>query len=244
MLPSAFAALPPQGAMVAPSVPDYRLESAAFVHALIALSAKVATIDGAPTKAEYAAFQALFVDGKLADAAQMRSLFVQRAGDTSSPLQYARQVAAMTVGQEALHRDLLARLMQVALADGALNAAELELLRAVSDVLAIDKDTFRTIIGQGMVPVNGSPYEVLGVSPRVTDEELREQYMARVQKLHPDRYQAAGASAETIAMLSEQLAAVNAAYHNVSKARAKKAPRSSTGGSSAWWRRNTKGASS
>lgn len=221
----------------AKSAPNYRLESGAFTHALVALSAKLVTIDGAPTKEEYAAFYALFLENTKEDAAQMRSLFIQRAADTSSALQYARQLAGMTQGQTDLHRDLMGRLLQVALADGMLNAAELELLRAVSDVFGIEKDAFRSIIGRTVVPAASSPYEVLGISPRASDDELRTHYMSRVQKLHPDRYQAAGASAETIAMLSDQLAAVNAAYQSVQKLRAKKAA------SPSWWsRKNTKGA--
>lgn len=240
---SHFLAMPQMpAARVAATVPDYRLESAAFTHALVALCSKLATIDGAPNKAEYAAFHALFVAGKDDQAVPLRSLFVSRAQDTSSALQYARQIAAMTPGQGDLHQDLLARLLQVALADEALNAAELELLRAVSDAFGISKDDFRAIIGQTMVAASSSPYEVLGISAKATDEALRVQYMARVQKLHPDRYQAAGASAETIAMLSDQLAAVNAAYQSVQKARAKKSSRPTA---TSWWgRKNTKGASS
>ena len=110
----------------------------------------------------------------------------------------------------------------------------------MSDALHISKESFRAIIGQTVTPVSSSPYEVLGISARVSDDALRVHYMARVQKLHPDRYQAAGASSETIAMLSDQLAAVNAAYQQVQKQRAKKSQRPTTSG---WWaRRNTKGA--
>ncbi len=218
-----------------------RIESASFTHALVALAAKLASVDGVPNKAEYAAFHALFVAQGEGDAAQLRSLFVKRVTDTSPALQYARQIAAATVGDVALHRDLLQRLIQVAAADAALNAAELELLRAVADIFAISRETFRSLIAKTLVPVGASPYDILGLSPQVSDQELRDQYMARVQMLHPDRYHAAGASAETIAMLTDQLASVNAAYRAVQVLRAKKSSRST--GSSAWWsRRNAKGA--
>ena len=219
------------------SADQSRLESAAFSHALIALAAKLAVVDGSPNKAEYAAFDALFVDERT-QPAQARSLFMKRVTDTSSALQYARQIAGMTAGKTELHLDLMQRLLQVATADAALNAAELELLRAVATIFALDRETFRGLVAQTMVPQGASPYAVLGISSRATDLELREHYMARVQRLHPDRYQAAGASAETIAMLSDQLAAVNAAYQTVQKLRAKK----SAGDSSWWGRLNTKGA--
>ena len=67
-----------------------------------------------------------------------------------------------------------------------------------------------------------SPYAVLGVSEQVSDAQLRQAYLARVQALHPDQYQAAGATTQTIALLSQQLAAVNAAYTGIVASRAKK----------------------
>ncbi len=217
-----------------------RVASAAFAHALIALGAKLATIDGAANPAEYNAFHALFVARSGMDSAHARSLFVARAADSSSALQYARQIAAMTADDTALHKDLLHRLVQVALADAPLNAAELELLRAVADVLGIAREDFRALMAQGFAAPTASPYDVLGISPRATDQELREQYRARVQTLHPDRYQAAGASAETMAMLSDQLAAVTAAYRAVQQSRAGKTSRSAA----SWWGlQNIKGAS-
>lgn len=224
----------------ATSAQQYRLESVAFTHALIALGAKLCTIDGSATTAEYAAFHALFVAKAPIDTNQARSLFVARATDDSSALQYARQIAGMTPGQSKLHADLVSRLLQVALADAPLNAAELELLRAVADIFETPKEQFRSLMAQSFTAPSNSPYQVLGISPRATDKELREHYMARVQKLHPDRYQAAGASDDTIAMLSDQLASVNAAYKAVQDARAKKSARTA----SSWFGlRNTKGAS-
>lgn len=229
----------PAPAVDAKMAQHYRLESVAFQHALIALAAKLSTIDGSANKAEYAACYALFIAESQMDATQARSLFVARAMDTGSAVQYARQIAGMTVGQPALHADLLQRLLQVAAADAMPNAAELELLRAVADAFGISKETFRDLMSQGFTAASASPYEVLGISAKATDKELREHYMARVQKLHPDRYHAAGASAETIAMLSDQLAATNAAYNAVQQSRAKK---SSLTGVSSWLRKNTKGA--
>jgi DnaJ like chaperone protein len=231
----------PKVAQVAQPVAQQVHASAVFSHAVVALVAKLVAVDGTPNKAEYSAFQALFGEGDAVRDAHARSLFVKRVADTSPALQYARQIASVTEGNPAIQHDLMQRLLRVATADAALNAAELELLRAVARILGIDRQLFRDLVAQTMVPVSASPYEVLGVSPRVSDQDLREHYMGRVQKLHPDRYQAAGASAETIAMLSDQLASVNAAYRAIQELRAKKASRSSAAGG--WWSRiNAKGA--
>ncbi|MFZ4541915.1 MAG: TerB family tellurite resistance protein [Rickettsiales bacterium] len=236
---SDFLAMPQTKARVRnDAAASYRLEAVAFTHAVIALGAKLSTIDGAASKEEYAAVHALFVANGTMEEAQARSFFVQRTTDTSSALQYARQIAGMTAGQADLHADLMHRLIQVATSDAAINAAEFELLRAIADVFGMDKETFRSMVSRSVTSVSASPYEVLGVSARATDKEVREHYMARVQTLHPDRYQAAGASKDTIAMLSDQLAALNAAYQSVQQARAKKSSHSA-----GWFgRKNTKGA--
>ncbi|MFM9890846.1 MAG: DnaJ family molecular chaperone [Rickettsiales bacterium] len=217
-----FGPVPEKPVRVTRAAVNGRLESAAFTHALVALAAKLAAVDGTPNKAEYAAFYALFVEGEGAEAALRRSTFIRMVNDHSSALQYARQIATMTVGQTDLHRDLLDRLVKIATADAALNAAEIELLRAISDCFAIGRDDLRGRLNQTMTQAGASPYTVLGISPKATDAQLREHYLARVQKLHPDRYHAAGATADTIAMLSDQLAAVNAAYRAVQQLRAKK----------------------
>lgn len=60
-----------------------------------------------------------------------------------------------------------------------------------------------------------SPYAVLGVSPKADHETVRSAYMAKVQALHPDRFRTIGATEETLAMLSDHLAAVNAAYRAI-----------------------------
>lgn len=195
-------------------------ESASFSHALAALAAKLAVVDGAVSKAEYHAFEALFIDART-DGTRMRSQFVKHLEDRSTALQFARQVTTMTGGDLAIRRALLQRLISVATADAALNAAEMELLRVIADAFGIEREDFRLLIAAHRVPTT-SPYDVLGVSSHISDEDLRTRYMAQVQKLHPDRYLAAGASADTVAMLSDQLATLNAAYKQVRALRAKK----------------------
>lgn len=213
-----FATLPQVVSQPVEAGRETQVEAATFNHAVIALAAKLAAVDGTPNTAEYGAFHALFVANSSMDSAQARSLFVQRAGDSSSAQQYARALAVMTSGDHALHGDLLKRLLQVATADGMVNAAELDLLRMVAESLGLPEAKIRAAITRSLSSA-ASPYEVLGVSAKVTDKELRAHYMARVSQLHPDK--AAGASKETIAMLSDQLAALNAAYQAIQVLRTK-----------------------
>lgn len=204
------------------TVPAQSVESLAFTHALVALAAHLSAVDGTPQKSEYLAFQSLFVAEGEADEAKLRSLFVKHVGAQTPSLQYARQITAITTGQLGLRQEIFARFVRIATADGMLNAAEIEWLRAVGAAFEMDAEQVRQQIEQCFTRAESSPYAVLGVAANADDAALRAAYMARVQALHPDRFQAAGASAETIAILSQQLASVNAAYDAASKARAKK----------------------
>lgn len=199
----------------------------------VALAAKLAAIDGVPNKAEYAAFHALFVSARPGDSARLRSYFVQQVNDRGAPLQYARQLMqdpTYTPGQRSA---LFDRLLRIATADAPMNAAEMEYLRGVADVFGLTREAFRAAVSRMVSPQQQSPYEMLGVAPDASDEALRAAYMARVSRLHPDRYQAAGVSAETLALLSDQLAALNAAYETVQRERA----RSISQGVGALWQR-------
>jgi DnaJ like chaperone protein len=198
------------------------IESASFTHALVALAAMLSAVDGTPNNAEYLAFQSLFVADGAADETKLRSMFVKLVRERASSLQYARQIAAMTKTQSTLRREIFVRLVRIGTADGMLNAAEIEWLRAVGKAMGMMAEDTRSMIEQCFTYSARSPYVLLGVSPQVDDEQLRAAYMAKVHALHPDRYQAAGASEETISMLSNQLASVNAAYHDALAEREKK----------------------
>ncbi len=198
-----------------------RSDDAAFTHALVALAAKLAVVDGVPNAQEFSAFTTLFLGEAAGDTNKLKTLFMKHVSDDSSALQYARQIMDTTYGLPELHTELLERLFVLATSDATLNAAECEWLRAVAAVFHIEGEAFRAILTKQVTPT-GSPYEVLGISASVSDDALRAHYMVQVQKLHPDRYQAAGATAATIAMLSDQLAAVNAAYETVCQQRAKR----------------------
>lgn len=198
------------------------LQDVEFTHALVALAAKLVAADGKPSTAEYTAFRSLFPLAQGGDA-KLRSMFVKSMNDRAPALQYARRIVALYPGASALYREVLDRLLKVATADAALNAAEHELLRAVAQLFDVPTEEFRQRVAGHIRPTHGNAYSILGASKRMSDAELRNRYMAQVRLLHPDRYQAAGASEDTIAMLSDKLAAVNAAYESIMRARELKA---------------------
>ena len=59
------------------------------------------------------------------------------------------------------------------------------------------------------------PYQVLGVSPSATDEEIKDVYRALVKKYHPDRF----VDSDLAELANEKMKEVNAAYDEIQKMR-------------------------
>ena len=61
-----------------------------------------------------------------------------------------------------------------------------------------------------------NPYEVLGVSPNATDEEVKKAYHDLARKYHPDKYR----DSDLADLASDKMKEVNAAYEEIQKMRA------------------------
>ena len=60
------------------------------------------------------------------------------------------------------------------------------------------------------------PYQVLGVAPGATDEEIKQAYRALARKYHPDKYR----DSDLADLAEEKMKEINAAYEEIRKSRA------------------------
>lgn len=67
------------------------------------------------------------------------------------------------------------------------------------------------------------PYDILGVSRNVTDEDLKQFYYALCSQNHPDRVQSSGLSSQFVEMANSRMIRINDAYQRILAIRQKNA---------------------
>ncbi|MFN3235196.1 MAG: co-chaperone DjlA [Gammaproteobacteria bacterium] len=60
-----------------------------------------------------------------------------------------------------------------------------------------------------------NPYDVLGISPNASEKEIRKQYRRLMNRYHPDKLMAKGATAEEIKAASDKTYRIRAAYEDI-----------------------------
>ena len=184
-----------------------------FTVAMIALSAKMAKADGVVTTDEVLAFRDLFhvPPGEERNVIRLFNLAQQ---DVAGFEVYAKKLADLFPYDRKTLLDILDGLFYIAKADGVVHQDEISYLARVAQVFGLDDHEFSRVLARH-VRENSDPYEVLGLGPNASDEDLKTKYRSEVRDTHPDRLIARGVPEEFVQIANDRLAALNAAWAQI-----------------------------
>lgn len=190
----------------------------AFTIGVIALGAKMAKADGVVTRDEIAAFREVF----RVPPEEIKN--VGRVWDTARKTSdgfeaYAQQIARLFNPGSPVLEELIGSLFHIAKADGVVHENEVAYLKRVAEIFGFDDLAFDRMRATYVGDNGADPYSVLGVDPAASDADVRAAYRRLIREHHPDRLIAQGLPDELISAATERMAAVNAAWDRIKKAR-------------------------
>jgi DnaJ like chaperone protein len=190
----------------------------AFTVGVIVLGAKMAKADGVVTADEVKAFKDAFrvSNTEMKNAARVFNLAKQDAAGYETS---AEQLVVVFRGNRKLLEDVLEGLFHIATADEALHPEEDAFLGQVAQRFGFSDADFARIRARHCTAAKANPYEVLGLDPSVSNDELERHYRALVADNHPDTLVARGVPKEFDTIAIEKVAALNAAYDAIIKER-------------------------
>ena len=191
--------------------------------ATIVLAAKLAKVDGVVVREEIDAFKALFKipSDEVSDVAR---IWTAAKRDARGFEPYAHRLGLLFAGERALQENMMAALIHLALADGALNDAEVTFLERVARAFGLDRASFARLRAQIETPQpqDDDPYSVLGVAPHASEADVKRAWRRLVRVYHPDAVMASGRISD-LAHAQQKVAAINAAYEAIERSRVRAA---------------------
>jgi DnaJ like chaperone protein len=211
------------GGRAAPDDRDKKLDQlaenqVAFTVGVIVLGAKMAKADGVVTTDEVNAFKAAFKVSN-AEMKQAARVFNLAKRDVTGYEACAEQLVIVFKGNRKLLGDVLEGLFHIAKADEALHPQEEQFLGQVAKRFGFTDTEFRSIRARHVVDAKRNPYEVLGLEPSVSNEELKSHYRALVADNRPEKLIARGVPEEFVTIALEKAASINEAYDAIAKQR-------------------------
>lgn len=188
--------------------------SVAFTIAIIALGAKMAKADGRVTRDEVAAFRRVFVIPPAEEEHAARVFNLARQ-DVAGFEEWARRIARMFRRSAAMKAQILEGLFQVAVADGDFHPAEEAFLSRVAEIFGMGEGVLASLRARHVPGAAPDPHAVLGVAPDAGPEAVRAAWRRAVRAAHPDRLAARGLPPEAMKLAEARLAAVNAAWAEI-----------------------------
>ena len=189
-----------------------------FTVGVIALSAKMAKADGVITRDEVKAFKEAFrvSDGEMKHVARIFNLAKE---DVTGYEAFAEDLVNVFKGNRRLLEDVLEGLFHIAEADQILHPQEEQFLRNVAKRFGLTDTEFNYIKARHVVATERNPYDVLGVNPSVSNDELKSHYRGLIADNNPDKLLARGVPKEFVTIANKRIAAIDAAYDAIVKQR-------------------------
>jgi len=198
---------------------DRRLDEARpFTVGMISLAAKMAKADGVVTKDEVHAFKKAFKvsDAEMKDAASAFNLAKQ---DVAGYETCAEELVAVFRGDRKMLEYVLEGVFHIAKADGVLHPQEEAFLGQVAKHFGFTDAEFTFMKARHTIATERNPYDVLGMKPSVSNDELRSQYRKLVAESQPDEFVTRGLPKEFVLIATEKVAAIKQAYDAIAKER-------------------------
>ncbi|MGC1711957.1 MAG: TerB family tellurite resistance protein [Methyloceanibacter sp.] len=199
-----------------PNIPPN--EALPFTVGMISLAAKMAKADGVVTKDEVLAFKKAFnvSDAEMKHAAQA---FNRAKHDAAGYEACAEDLVTVFRGDRKMLAYVLEGLFHIAKADEVLHPQEELFLGQIAKRFGFTETEFTFMRASHTIAAERDPYDVLGVKPSVSNEELTSQYRRLVDENQPDDFLARGLPKEFVLIATEKVAAIKEAYKAVAKER-------------------------
>lgn len=186
-----------------------------FGMSMLVLIAAVMKADGKVLKSELEYVQRFFVTQFGAESAREASVMLRDLLKRDIPL---RDVCIQIRGNMDYpsRLQLIHILYNISAADGRFDAAEIKVIKSVSDMLGIqatDYDSIRNMF----IPATDSAYRILEAERTATDEEMKKAYRKMALKYHPDKVSHLGEEFRRTS--EEKFKAVNEAWEKIKKER-------------------------
>lgn len=203
-------------ARLAPSPDPTR--STAFTLGVIALGAKMASVDGEVSGDEMRAFRQVFQIDE-SEVANFERIFDLAKRQPETHEAYARQLAGLFEPGSTVLEELIHCLFHIATVDGELKPSEHAYLRSVAEIFGFEGHAFERLSAHHMEFMACEPCLLLGVPADAPVDEIKAAYRRLVREHHPDRLIGLGMPEEAIRVATDRLATITQAYERLKEQR-------------------------